>query len=193
LTDRFVAGILGQPFGLEGFVRFRSLSGETAHLERLESMTLCKNGVEWVCRVVEIRPDVRPRKQGGGRSSDGIILFDGYDGPEKAKTLSGSEIVVDRENAAPLDEGEYYIEDLKGLRLVADEKAVGAEAGTVFGVVTGAFEGGGGLLLEVKMSGAEAPNAAGGGIRLVPFRDEFVGEVSLEKGTIVLCAPWVLE
>ena len=152
-------------------------------------MTLRKNGLENVFRVVEIRPDMRPRKHGSGRSGDGIILFEGVDGPEKAKALTGSEIVVSREDAAPLDEGEYYIEDLKGLRLVADGKTPGVEAGTVFGVVTGVFEGGGGMLLEVNVG----ETTTAGGTRLVPFRDEFTGEVSLEDGTIVLRAPWVLE
>jgi 16S rRNA processing protein RimM len=188
--------MVGQPFGLEGFVKFRSFSGETAHLERLESMTLRKNGVEKGVRVVEIRPDVRPQKHGGGcspagRSLGGIILFEGVDDPEKAKALTGSEIVVSREDAAPLDEGEFYIEDLKGLRLVADKKTPGVEAGTVFGIVTGVFEGGGGMLLEVDVG--DAVSNAKGGTRLVPFRDVFTGEISLEKGTIVLRAPWVLD
>jgi 16S rRNA processing protein RimM len=197
LTERFIAGILGPPFGLEGFVKFRSFSGETAHLERLSLMTLRKNGVEKVCRVVEIKPDRRPQKHDGwrGHSGGGIILFEGVDGPEKAKALGGSEIVVSREDAAPLDEGEYYVEDLKGLRLVADgsdENPSGVEAGAVLGIVTGAVDGGGGLLLEVNVSDADS-NDKGGGARLVPFRDEFIGEVSLEKGTIVLHAPWVLD
>jgi 16S rRNA processing protein RimM len=183
--------MLGQPFGLEGFVKFRSFSGETAHLERLGSMTLRKNGVEKVYRVVEIRADMRSRKHGGGWSGDGIILFEDVDGPEKAKALTGSEIVVSREDAAPLGQGEYYIEDLKGLRLVADGKTPGVKAGTVFGIVTGVFEGGGGLLLEVKS--AEASKDAKGGAWLVPFRDEFTSEVSVEKGIIVLCAPWVID
>jgi 16S rRNA processing protein RimM len=198
--ERFVAGMLGQPFGLEGFVKFRSFSGETAHLERLGSMTLRKNGVETARRVVEIRPDMRPRKHawkggpsGDGRSDGGIILFEGVDGPEKAKLLTGSEIVVSREDAAPLEEGEYYIEDLKGLCLVADGKTPGVEAGAVFGVVTGVFEGGGGLLLEVNVGETASADGSRGGTRLVPFRDEFTGAVSLENGTIVLRAPWVLD
>jgi 16S rRNA processing protein RimM len=189
LTERFVAGVLGQPFGLEGFVRFRSFSGETSHLERLASMTLRRAGVETVYAVEEIRL----RGRSPGHSSEGIVRFAGFDTPEKAKTLVGSEIIVDRKDAAPLGKGEYYIEDLKGLTLVAGKKTPGVgteiEAGRVFGVVTAVLEGGGGSLLEVKLA---QPNAAGD-VRLVPFRNEFVGEVSLKKGTIVLLAPWVLE
>jgi 16S rRNA processing protein RimM len=182
LTDRFAAGILGQPFGLEGFIKFRSFSGETAHLERLVSMTLRKNGVESVRRVEEI--------QTRGHSGEGVVRFVGFDTPEKVKVLGGSEIIVSREDAAPLEEGEYYIEDLKGLTLIAGKDTPDVEAGTVFGVVTGVYEGGGGSLFEVMLADSDA---SGGGMRLVPFRDEFIGEVSLKKGTVVLRAPWVLE
>ncbi|MDR1095326.1 MAG: ribosome maturation factor RimM [Spirochaetaceae bacterium] len=178
MTDRFVAGIVGPPFGLEGFVKFRSFSGETAHLERLVSMTLRKNGLENVFSVEEIRSR--------GTSGEGVIRFAGFDTPEKAKVLGGSEIMVSRKDAAPLGKGEYYIEDLKGLSVVAGAKTPDVEAGTVFGVVTGVYEGGGGSLLEVRLGDD-------GGTRLVPFRDEFVGEVSLKKGTVVLLAPWVLD
>jgi 16S rRNA processing protein RimM len=181
LTDRFVAGVLGAPFGLDGFVKFRSFSGETAHLERLASMTLCKNGAESVLSVEEIQS----RKERGKSSGEGIVRFAGFDTPEKAKALGGSEIIVSRKDAAPLKKGEYYIEDLKGLALVADGKTSEAE----FGVITGVYEGGNGSLLEVQLGA----NPDDGETRLVPFRDEFVGEVSLKKGTVVLRAPWVLE
>ncbi|MDR1095162.1 MAG: ribosome maturation factor RimM [Spirochaetaceae bacterium] len=180
MTERFIAGIVGPPFGLEGFVKFRSFSGETAHLERLAAMTLRKNGAENVFPVEEIRA----KKQGRGGSGEGVVRFAGFDTPEKAKALGGSEIMVSRKDAAPLGKGEYYVEDLKGLSVVAGAKTPDVEAGTVFGVVTGVYEGGGGSLLEVRL---------GDGTRLVPFRDEFVGEVSLKKGTVVLLAPWVLD
>ncbi|MDR1229850.1 MAG: ribosome maturation factor RimM [Spirochaetaceae bacterium] len=182
LIERFVAGIIGPPFGLEGFVKFRSFSGETAHLKRLASITLRKNGVESVFPVEEMRSR--------GASGEGVIRFAGFDSPEKAKALGGSEIMVSRKDAAPLGKGEYYIEDLKGLSVVAGAKTPDAKAGTVFGVVTGVYEGGGGSLLEVKLGDDGFSRDV---MRLVPFRDEFIGEVSLKKGTVVLLAPWVLE
>jgi 16S rRNA processing protein RimM len=115
-----------------------------------------------------------------------LVRFAGFDSPEKAKTLSGSEVIVDRKDAAPLGEGEFYIEDLKGLRLVADRKAGGTEK--VFGIIIGVVEGGGGLLLDIQSGG----DAADSGTRFIPFRKEFIGEVLPEEGTVVLRAPWAL-
>jgi 16S rRNA processing protein RimM len=51
--------------------------------------------------------------------------------------------------------------------------------------VTGVLEAGGGRLLELRLPGGE--------LRLVPFRDEFFGEVDPEKGRAVLLCRWILE
>jgi ribosomal 30S subunit maturation factor RimM len=46
-------------------------------------------------------------------------------------------------------------------------------------------EGGGGELAEIKLSLGES--------RLVPFRQEFFGAISPEKGYVVLKNLWILE
>ena len=46
------------------------------------------------------------------------------------------------------------------------------------------LEGGGGNLAEVKLPAGEK--------RLVPFRNEFFGDVDLNGGKIVLLEPWIL-
>jgi 16S rRNA processing protein RimM len=107
-----------------------------------------------------------------------LIRFAGIDSPEKAALLNGAEIIAPRENAAPLKEGEYYVEDLKGLEVI-DGK------GKALGHIVTVTEGGGGNLAEVKL--------LSGVMRFAPFRNEFFGDVSLEKGQIVLLESWVLE
>ena len=113
-------------------------------------------------------------------SQEGTVLirFAGIDNPEKAALLNGAEIIAPRENAAPLKEGEYYVEDLKGLEVIDRE-------GKTLGHIIAIVEGGGGNLAEVKL--------LSGGTRLAPFRNEFFGDVSFEKGQIVLLESWVLE
>jgi 16S rRNA processing protein RimM len=107
-----------------------------------------------------------------------LIRFAGIDNPEKAALLKGAEIIAPRENAAPLKEGEYYVEDLKGLQVIDSE-------GRTLGHITAVTEGSGGNLAEVKLlSGVK---------RIAPFRKEFFGDVNLEEGKIVLLESWVLE
>ena len=169
MTGQFVAAIIGPPFGLKGFVKVRSLSGEIDHLLRLESAVLRQDGRERALAIEEIIP-LPPAV---------LVKFAGFDSPEAAKTLAGAELLVDRDAACPLAPGEFYIEDLKGLTVAA------ADSGKIIGHITGILEGGGGELAEILL--------AGGGTKLVPFRKEFFAEINPEKGQALLLNLWILE
>jgi 16S rRNA processing protein RimM len=158
VTEKFIIGLAGAPFGIKGFIKIRPLSGETEHLLKLKSVVISKDGKEQTLQIEE--------------SALGIAS------PEAAKTLNGAQLIVGREQAAPLKKGEFYIEDLKGL-------PVTAEAGEIIGSITDIIEGGGGELAEIKLSNGEK--------RLIPFRKEFFPEINLEKGRVVLQNLWILE
>ncbi|MDR2053420.1 MAG: ribosome maturation factor RimM [Treponema sp.] len=176
MTERFVAGLLGGPFGLEGYIKLRTLSGETAHLFGLRSVCLRLLDGERVYEVEKIT----------GSGARALVKFRGVDSPEAAGLLRGAALLVNRDEAAPLGEGEFYVEDLRGIRVVAPREAVSAAAEDEFlGTVTDVLEGGGGQLLELRLPTGE--------LRLVPFRGEFFGEVDPEKGRAVLLNRWILE
>lgn len=164
----FVTALIEKPFALKGFVRVRALAGETAHIAALKSVILRKDGAETV-------REVEDKFENGA----GIFLkFRGTDTPEAARALCGAEILVPRGEAAPVGPGEYYIEDLKGAELFLPD---GSSAGFICDVV----EGGGGFLLEVPLSTGKKC--------FIPFRKEFIGEISLEKRRVELLTPWILE
>jgi len=168
VTEKFIIGLAGAPFGVKGFIKIHPLSGETEHLLKLKSAVVSKDGREQTLQIEESAaalPDV-------------IMRFAGIDSPEKAKTLTGAQLIADREHAAPLGKGEFYIEDLKGL-------SVTAENGETIGSITDIIDGGGGELAEILLSNGEK--------RLVPFRKEFFPEISPEKGRVVLQNLWILE
>jgi len=167
VLDRFVVGVVRGPFGLNGRVKVQSFSGEIDHLEELESVVLRKGDVERKLMVEET----------GGAPSSFYMKFKGLDSPEAVKPLSGWELVVPRDEAAYLDDGEYYVEDLRGIAVLLG----GVRVGTLSDVI----EGGGGQLAEVALDA--------GGARLVPFRDEFFGEIDLERREIALLEGWILE
>ena len=166
--ERFTLGLVGAPFGLEGFVKVKPFSGETDHFTRLEKVTLKQKEKEKIWDIAEVTP----------RGDFLLLRFTGIDSPEAAALLKGAEIIVGREYAAPLKEGEYYVEDLKGLEVIEN-------GGKVLGHITDVVEGGGGQLVEVMLLSGEK--------RFAPFRNEFFGELSLEGGKIVLLEPWILE
>ena len=169
MTESFIAAVAGAPFGLKGFVKVRPLSGETAHLLKLRSVTVRQGGTERVLKIAEsaIQPP-------------GMVLrFEGFDSPEAAASLSGAELLVKREDACPLRDGEFYIEDLKGLAVTA------ADDGNIVGHITGIVEGGGGFLAEIRLTD--------GASRLVPFRREFFAEINPEENRLILKNLWILE
>jgi 16S rRNA processing protein RimM len=168
VTEKFVAGLIGSPFGIKGFLKIHPCSGEIEHLLKLKSVIVNKDGKEQLLHIEE------------SSSAPPVVLmrFAGIDSPEKAKTLGGAQLIVRREDAAPLSEGEFYIEDLKG-------QSVFTENGESIGKVIDIIEGGGGELAEIKLSNGET--------RLVPFRKEFFSEISPEKDKIILQNLWILE
>jgi len=166
--QKLAIGHLGAPRGVKGDLRVQSYSGETEHLKRLRYADLEGGGRSLRLKVL--------RCEGGPGSLS--MAFEGYATPETARALTGMDIFVSREEAAPLRENEWYEVDLVGLALVGSD---GKELARVKGVLSGGAD----PCLE-----AELP---GGKVALVPFRKEFVGEVEVEAGRIVLLAPWILE
>jgi 16S rRNA processing protein RimM len=168
VTEKFTVGTISAPFGVKGFVKIRIFSGETEHLLGLTEAVLRQNDTEKTFTVEETTPQ-----------GDSLLMkFKGIDSPEAAKSLSGAEIVADRAHAAPLKPGEFYIEDLKGLN-VTDQ------TGEILGTISDIIEGGSGELAELKLNTGET--------RLVPFRNEFFGRISLEDKRAILLEKWILE
>jgi len=169
MIDRFVAGVVGAPFGVKGFIKIHVPSGESDHLEAADFAVLRLNGTE---RKYEIEDTA-------GEGGSFIVKFRGIESPEAAKPMVGAEWMVGREAAAPLDADEFYIEDLRGVAVIL------AGDGRRVGEIRDVLEGGGGQLIEILLTDGQ--------VRLVPFRDEFFGAVDPAAGTAVLREEWMLE
>ncbi|MDR3114549.1 MAG: ribosome maturation factor RimM [Treponema sp.] len=166
MTEQFIVGVIGAPFGVKGHVKVRSFSGEYEHLQQLNTLILrCGKGE----RILELEETV-PLSRGLG------MKFKGIDTPEQAQSLNGGELITDRSHAALLKQDEFYVEDLRGLEVLGN--------GAVLGRIKDVLEGGGGHLIEVRLISGE--------LKLVPFRKEFFGDICLERGTAVLLEAWIL-
>jgi 16S rRNA processing protein RimM len=91
-----------------------------------------------------------------------------------AEALKGVRLYVDRDKLPEPDDGEFYCEDLVGLRA---ELADGTEIGTV----TSVEDFGAGDIIEIARPG-ERP-------LLIAFNDATVPEVDLDQGRIVVVPP----
>ncbi|MDR2793935.1 MAG: ribosome maturation factor RimM [Treponema sp.] len=162
-----MAGLVGAPFGIRGFVKVRSLSGEYRHLEQLKKVVLRKENKEKSYEIEEITI----------LSNSLAVKFAGVDTPEEASLLSGAECILSRGEAIPLKEGEFYVEDLRFVEVFC--------AGEKIGDILDVVEGGGGSLVEIGL--------LNGRKRFVPFRNEFFGVVDIEGNKAELLNTWILE
>lgn len=159
-------GRISGTHGLKGEVKVESYSGEFEHFRDLETVVLRKENLE---RTASIE---------GSKMSGGKIVLDlrEVESVEEAAALRGWELFAPRQEAAPLEEGEYYIADLIGLRVT--------HAGEDLGVVSAVYDGAQSELIEIDLGDRR---------RLVPFLAVFVAAVDPEQGFLELAEPWVLE
>jgi len=169
LTEQFVVGLVGAPYGLEGFIKVRPFSGDIDNLLKIREVTVRQHGKEQTLAIEK------------STASPPVVLmrFAGVSSPEAAKTLSGAELLVDRGRASPLADGEFYIEDLKGLPVLSKE------SNEILGHIRDIVEGSGNELVEIKL--------AAGDIRLIPLLKEFFPLISPESGKVILNNEWILE
>jgi len=101
-----------------------------------------------------------------------IVKFKGINDINDIEKYKGSTLWVTRENAVPLEENEYFIADLIGLKVVTDE-------GEEFGELTDVMQTGANdvYVVETYKDKQEV---------LLPVIDECVLDVDLEKGIVMV-------
>ena len=107
-----------------------------------------------------------------------LIKFAGLDTPEDVQLLHNWTLEIPEEKARKLDADEYFLHDLEGLTLIDDQ-------GRERGVVVEVYEGGGGLLLNVKR--------ADGRTFELPFAADFCKEIDLAAKRILVTLPEGIE
>jgi 16S rRNA processing protein RimM len=186
VTEHFVLGVLGAPFGLEGRIKLRPWSGESGHILTLQQALIRHGGVERVYTV----------EGAAAQGAQVLLKFKGIDSPEAARLLAGGELLGSREAAAELGPDEFYIEDMKGMEIAALPEGGPANLDDprleTLGFVTDVIEGGGGQVVELRL-GSEPDSGGKGELKLVPFRNEFFGEVNPKLGKALLLQRWILE
>ncbi|HEY3285121.1 MAG TPA: ribosome maturation factor RimM [Armatimonadota bacterium] len=106
-------------FGLRGEVKVALLTQDPERLLELRRFYLV--GPEGVARQV--------RCKGGRRHRSGMVLkLEGVNDPPSAEALRGFYLMIPRSERRPLPEGEFYIDDLVGLRVRTEE---GRDLGTI--------------------------------------------------------------
>jgi 16S rRNA processing protein RimM len=134
-SGRIAVGVIRKAHGVRGEASVESWSDAPGRFEELEAVTLVSPD-EAQTREVQVE-SVRIH---GERA---LVKFSGIDSPEDVQLLRNWTLEIPEEAARALDEDEYFLHDLPGLTLVDAE-------GRERGVVVDVYEGGGGILLNVR-------------------------------------------
>ncbi|MCI8275290.1 MAG: 16S rRNA processing protein RimM [Lachnospiraceae bacterium] len=161
MVSEFRVGVISSTHGIRGEVKVFPTTDDPARFRELKQVTLVRKRER---RAVEIEK-VRFFKQFV------IVKFRGIDDINDIELYKGAELWIDREQAVPLEDGEYFIADLIGLSVMTDG---GERLGTLQEVLrTGAND-----VYEVLMENGRTV--------LLPVTGECVLDVDLEKGEVLV-------
>jgi 16S rRNA processing protein RimM len=118
LTERFQVGVITSPHGLRGEVKVYPTTDDPSRFKILKELILKEKRSE---RVLKVR-SVKFFKQFV------ILGFEGLNRIEDVESLRQCPLLVERKDAVPLEEDEYYIADLIGLSVRRED---GTEIGSL--------------------------------------------------------------
>lgn len=168
--NRIAVGVIRKAHGIRGEASIEPWTDSVDRFDDLESVTL-------------VSPDERETREATVESvrihaGRALVKFAGIDAPEDVQLLHNWTVEIPEEDARELEEDEYFLHDLVGLTLIDGE-------GRTRGTVTEAYEGGGGILLNVKRpDGREFE---------LPFAADLCTEIDLEAKRMVVELPEGIE
>lgn len=111
MQKRLEVGQIVNTFGIKGEVKVTPFTDDINRFDNLKKV------------YVKTRKDDKLYKVEGVRYHKNMVLLklEGIENPEQAELLKNAFLEIDREDAVPLKEGQYFIADLIGLEVYTDE------------------------------------------------------------------------
>lgn len=160
MEDKFRVGVITNTHGLRGEVKVFPTTEDPERFRDLKEVLL-DTGKEWLELEVST---VRFFK------NLVIVKFKEFDSINKIEQYKGKDLYVSRENAIPLEEGEYYLADIIGATVVTED-------GAVFGELKDVLETGANLVYVVLHEGKEV---------LLPVIPDCVKNVDVEQKKVTV-------
>ena len=152
--ERICLGKITSVHGIRGEVKVKSFTADDTDIETYGKLENKEGTKVFTLKVI-------------GHSKELLrCKIKGIDDRNAAEALIGTELYVNREVLPELDEEEYYLADLIGLRVI--EKSSESEVGAVAGV----YNFGAGDILEIKVNSTNK-------LEMIPFTKE---NVNLQVG-----------
>jgi len=166
---RLAVGRIGAPHGVDGELRMILLTDEPEHLLEIDHVYLGASDDPVSLQGIRFHGD------------SALIFLDGVEAPEDARKLGGLPVRIDGKDAKPLEDGEYFLYQLIGLRAITPD-------GDDLGVVVDLIETAAHDVLVIAPDGSSAATTTSGDL-LIPNHPTYVHEIKPDEGVIVVTRP----
>lgn len=169
--DTVLIGRASAPVGLRGEVRINLYAQDSDNLREGKVLLFEREG----------KPDVKSAEIERVRyqKDKPVVKLRGVDDRNAAEELRGMKVYIDAEDLEPLPEGEHYVRDLIGCRVVdiaADAAGGGSGSAREIGTLRDVIQNTAQSILEVE--------TAEGRTVLIPAVDAFLRNIDEEAGVI---------
>ena len=154
-------GQIVNTFGIKGFVKVNPWVNDVTRFEKLKKVYIKIRNEHKELEIEEVKY----------HKNQVLLKFKGIDTIEQAEIIRNAIIEIDRENAIPLEKGEYFIADLLESEVFTDE-------GEKLGILDDIYNTGSKDIYVVK-------NELGKTI-LLPGINDVIKEVDVENKTIIV-------
>ena len=111
MLDYFRVGVIANSHGVKGEVKVYPTTDDVNRFKDLETIYLDENGTYKELHIKSVK-----------FVKNMVVLgFEEYNNMNDILGLKGMDLYVDRENAIPLKEGEFYVADMVGADIVTDD------------------------------------------------------------------------
>lgn len=159
--ERLEVGQIVNTFGIKGFVKIYPYVDDISRFDNLKKVHIKSKNNNEELQIEEVKY----------QKNMVLVKFKGIETVENAEKLRNSFVEIDRADAIPLEEGQYFIADLLGLDVFLD-------TGEKLGVLEDIYNAGSSDIYVVK-------NELGKQF-LLPYIDEVIKQINLEEGKIIV-------
>lgn len=159
--ERLEVGQIVNTFGIKGFVKIYPYVDDISRFDNLKKVHIKSKNNDEELQIEEVKY----------QKNMVLVKFKGIETVENAEKLRNSFVEIDRADAIPLEEGQYFIADLLGLEVFLD-------TGEKLGVLEDIYNTGSSDIYVVK-------NELGKQF-LLPYIDEVIKQINLEEGKIIV-------
>ena len=159
--EKLEIGQIVNTFGIKGFVKIYPYVDDITRFDDLEDVYILQKKQETKLKIEEVKY----------QKNMVLVKFKGIETVEQAENLRNAYVEIDRKDAIPLEEGQYFIADLLGLDVFLD-------TGEKLGILDDIFNNGSTDIYVVK-------NELGKQF-LLPYIDDVIKNIDLENEKITV-------